>query len=86
MHRIEHNAQSYVQLSLPHYAPHRVPSYRGGAFVRAEALVRAVASHLARRNPQWRAIGEAAGGDRDGQGVAVRRVHLVMRPGSVPRR
>lgn len=85
-HWIEHNARSYAQLSLPHHAPHRVLSYRGGAFVGAEVLVRTVASHLARRNPQWRAIGETVGGDRDDQGGAVRRVHLARRPDSVPRR
>jgi hypothetical protein len=56
-HWIEHNASSYAQLSLPHLAPHRVPSYRDGRFIGAKALFAAVVSNLAARNPQWRTLG-----------------------------
>lgn len=64
MHWARHNAHSYAQFSLPHHAPHRVVTYRDGRFIGADRLVAAVASHLAGRNPQWRALAGAPGAVR----------------------
>ena len=86
VHWARHNAHSYAQFSLPHHAPHRVVTYRDGRFIGADRLVAAVASHLAGRNPQWRALAGAPGAVRGERADAVPHAGVGGKPAAVRRR
>jgi energy-coupling factor transporter ATP-binding protein EcfA2 len=53
-HWIANNAQAYALFSAPDFAMHRIDAFRDGAFIGGDALVAAVAAHLAGRDPAWR--------------------------------